>query len=44
MEKVLEVKGLKKIYGKKDSLTKALDNLDFKVMKGEFIGIMGSSG
>lgn len=44
MEKILEVKGLKKYYGKKASVTKALDGISFQVMDGEFIGIMGSSG
>lgn len=44
MGKILEVKGLKKYYGKKASVTKALDGISFQVMDGEFIGIMGSSG
>lgn len=43
-EIILEVKNLKKYYGKKDSITKALDGISFQVMNGEFIGIMGSSG
>ena len=43
-ERILEVKNLKKYYGKKDSVTKALDGISFQVMNGEFIGIMGSSG
>lgn len=41
---IMEVKDLKKYYGKKDSSTKALDGISFLVLKGEFIGIMGSSG
>ncbi|HAK43084.1 MAG TPA: ABC transporter, partial [Clostridium sp.] len=44
MERILEVKDLKKYYGKKDFATKALDGISFQVMNGEFIGIMGSSG
>lgn len=44
IEKILEIKDLKKYYGKKDSVTKALEGISFKVMNGEFIGIMGSSG
>jgi len=44
IEKILEVKDLKKYYGKKDFATKALDGISFQVMNGEFIGIMGSSG
>ena len=43
-EKILEVKALKKYYGKKNCITKALDGISFQVMNGEFIGIMGSSG
>lgn len=43
-EKIFEVKELKKYYGKKGSVTKALDGVSFQVWKGEFIGIMGSSG
>ncbi len=43
-ERILEVKNLKKYYGKKDSVTKALDGISFHVISGEFIGIMGSSG
>ena len=44
IERILEVKDLKKYYGKKDFATKALDGISFQVMNGEFIGIMGSSG
>lgn len=44
MEKILEVKDLKKYYGKEGNLTKALDGVSFEVMKGEFLGIMGASG
>jgi putative ABC transport system ATP-binding protein len=43
-QKIFEVKDLKKYYGKKDSTTKALDGVSFQVIKGEFVGIMGSSG
>lgn len=43
-EKKLEVQSLKKYYGKKGNITKALDGVSFQVMDGEFIGIMGSSG
>lgn len=44
IEKLLEIKGLKKYYGKKNCITKALDGISFQVINGEFIGIMGSSG
>ena len=41
---LLEVHNVEKLYGKKDSLTKALDNLNFSVSQGEFVAIMGPSG
>ncbi|WP_103981708.1 ABC transporter ATP-binding protein [Helcococcus massiliensis] len=44
MERILNVKDLKKYYGKNTNLTKALDGVSFEVEKGEFLGIMGSSG
>ena len=44
MGKILEVKNIEKYYGNRASLTKAIDNISFKVEKGEFVGIMGPSG
>lgn len=44
IDKILEVKGLKKCYGRRGAETKALDGISFQVINGEFIGIMGSSG
>lgn len=44
VKSILEVKNLKKYYGLKNSVTKALNGISFQVMDGEFIGIMGSSG
>ena len=44
METILKVESLKKYYGKEPNLTKALDGISFQVIKGEFLGIMGSSG
>jgi putative ABC transport system ATP-binding protein len=41
---VLEVKGLTKIYGNKDTKVIALDHVSFSVNKGEFIAIIGASG
>lgn len=41
---VLEIKDLKKYYGKDESLVKALDGINLTVKKGEFIAIVGSSG
>ena len=44
MEPILEIAALKKYYGKEPNLTRALDGIAFQVMRGEFLGIMGSSG
>ena len=44
METILRVKSLKKHYGKEPNITKALNGISFQVVKGEFLGIMGSSG
>ncbi len=44
MSNVLEVKNIEKYYGNKSSLTKAIDNISFKVETKEFVGIMGASG
>lgn len=44
MDKILTVESLKKYYGKEPTITKALDGISFQVIKGEFLGIMGSSG
>ena len=44
METILRVESLKKHYGKEPNVTEALDGISFQVVKGEFLGIMGSSG
>ena len=41
---ILRVEDLTKIYGKGDTKVIALDNVSFKVNKGEFVAITGSSG
>ena len=41
---ILKVENLTKIYGKGDTRVIALDNVSFKVDKGEFVAITGSSG
>lgn len=41
---ILRVEKLTKIYGKGDTKVTALDNISFKVDKGEFVAITGSSG
>ena len=44
METILRVESLTKYYEKEPNITKALDGISFQVVKGEFLGIMGSSG
>lgn len=41
---VLETKNLCKTYGAGDTMVRALDNINLKVEKGEFIAIIGPSG
>lgn len=41
---ILEVKNLSKIYGKGDTLVKAVDDISFTVEQGEFVAIIGPSG
>lgn len=44
MDQVLEVINAEKYYGNKENLTKALNDISFKVSQGEYVGIMGASG
>lgn len=44
MRNILNVENIEKYYGNKENVTKAIDNISFKVEKGEFVGIMGPSG
>ena len=44
MKNILSVEKIEKYNGNKDNITKAIDNINFKVDKGEFVGIMGPSG
>ena len=44
MKSILTVANIEKYYGNKDNVTKAIDNISFRVEKGEFVGIMGPSG
>ena len=43
-ELLLEIKNLKKYYGKGDSQVKALDDVSFNVYKGEMLVLLGNSG
>ncbi len=44
MSTILKTKNLTKIYGTKFNTLTALDNVNFEINKGEFVGIMGPSG
>ncbi len=41
---LLNIQQIEKYYGSKSSLTKAIDDISFKVQEGEFVAIMGASG
>jgi len=41
---ILKVENLSKIYGEGSTKVVALDNISFKVNKGEFVAIIGASG
>lgn len=43
-EKLLEIRNLKKYYGKGDSQVRALDDISFDVYKGEMLVLLGNSG
>jgi putative ABC transport system ATP-binding protein len=44
MEPILTVSRLEKTYGGRGSRTRAIQDLNFSVASGEFVGIMGASG
>ena len=44
MKNILTVEKIEKYYGNKGNITKAIDNISFKVDEVEFVGIMGPSG
>ncbi|HIU04205.1 MAG TPA: ABC transporter ATP-binding protein [Candidatus Coprousia avicola] len=41
---VLEVRHIEKVYGSRQNVTRALNDVSFTVGRGEFLGIMGASG
>ena len=44
MQNILKIENLKKYYGTKNNITKAIDNISFIVNEGELVAIMGASG
>ena len=44
MEPILSVEHLRRDYGGRGSVTRAVDDVSFSVERGEFVGIMGASG
>ena len=44
MEEILKLEKIEKYYGNKSSLTKAINDISFSVLRGEFVAIMGASG
>ena len=44
MKPMVEVKNLKKYYGKGENLVKAVDNTNLVIEKGKFTAIVGRSG
>ena len=41
---ILQTIDLKKYYGTKPNITKALDGVNFSVEEGEFVAVVGTSG
>lgn len=41
---IIKAIGLKKYYGKDENIVRALDDINFEVKRGEFLGILGASG
>ena len=44
MKNILTVTDLRKVYGRREAATCALDGVDLSAQEGEFLGIMGPSG
>lgn len=41
---LLSVRQIEKVYGNRLAITRALHDMSFEIMPGEFVGVMGSSG
>ena len=44
MKEILRLDHIQKFYGNEGNVTKAIQDIDFSVQEGEFLGIMGASG
>lgn len=44
MNTILNVENIVKTYGKKINIKRALNHIQFSLMEGEFVSIMGPSG
>ena len=44
MKEILKLEHIQKFYGNEGNVTKAIQDIDFSVREGEFLGIMGASG
>lgn len=44
MKEILKLDHIQKFYGNEGNVTKAIQDIDFSVQEGEFLGIMGASG
>lgn len=41
---LLSVRDVRKVYGSREAVTRALDDVSFDIHEGEFVGVMGPSG
>ena len=41
---LLSVRNVLKVYGSREAVTRALDDVSFEISEGEFVGVMGPSG
>lgn len=44
MQEILKLENVKKYYGNKNNITKAVNGISFNIKEGEFVAIMGASG